>query len=220
MTVPVSRLGGGYAESRPDAAPTVRAVLEAAAPGAPGSRLVVVAGPPGVGKTVLVARLLPVVPGSVCVDKDAAAGAFVLEAARQDGVPGAGAYGTDRYWQRLRPLEYSGAVATACANLVGRRVVFLAGGWGPELACPSLWPALGEAVAPARLTVLHLDAPERESWRRRLQARGSRSDRPWFESFASYVTSLPVWEGAVRLATDGPPAAVAQAAVDALGLDS
>ena len=149
MTAPVSRLGGGYAESRPDAGPTVRAVLEAAAPGAPGSRLVVVAGPPGVGKTALVARLLPVVPGSVCVDKDAAAGPFVLEAARQDGVPGAGAYGTDRYWQRLRPLEYSGAVATACANLVGRRVVFLAGGWGPELACPSLWPAWPRRGSPS-----------------------------------------------------------------------
>ena len=218
MTAPVSRLGGGYAESRPDAGPTVRAVLEAAAPGAPGSRLVVVSGPPGVGKTALVERLLPVLPGSVCVDKDAAAGPFVLEAARQDGVPGEGAYGSERYWQRLRPLEYAGAVATACANLVGRRVVFLAGGWGPELAVPSLWTALGEAVAPARLSVLHLDAPGRETWRRRLQDRGSRADSPWFEAFAGSVTSLPVWEGAVRLATDGPPAEVAQAALDALGL--
>ena len=219
MTAPVSRLGGGYAESTPDAGPTARAVLEAAAPGAPGSRLVVVAGPPGVGKTALATRLLEAVPGSLCVDKDDAAGPFVLEAARQEGVPEAEAYGTEYYWQRLRPLEYSGAVATACANLVGRRVVFLAGGWGPELAFPSLWPALGAALAPARLTVLHLDAPERESWRRRLQARGSRSDSPWFESFAASVTSQPVWEGAVRLATDGPPAAVAQAALDALRLD-
>ena len=218
MTAPEARLGGGYAESRPDPRPTVRAVLEAAAPGAPGSRLVVVAGPPGVGKTALAARLLPVVPGSLCVDKDAAAGPFVLEAARQEGLPASEAYGTGRYWQRLRPIEYAGAVATACANLVGRRVVFLAGGWGPELAVPSLWPALGEAVAPARLTVLHLDAPERETWRRRLRARGSRADSPWFEAFAGSVTSLPVWEGAVRLATDGPPAEVAQAALDALGL--
>ena len=57
-----------------------------------------------------------------------------------------------------------------------------------------------------------------ETWRRRLQARGSRADSPWFEAFAGSVTSLPVWEGAVRLATDGPPAEVAQAALDALGL--
>ncbi len=218
MTAPVERLGGGYAESEPDARPTVRAVLGAAAPGAPGARLVVVAGPPGVGKTALVARLLPVVPGSLCVDKDAAAGPFVLEAARQEGVPETGAYGTRRYWQRLRPIEYAGAVATACANLAGRRVVFLAGGWGPELAFAPLWPAFAEAVAPARLTVLHLDAPEGETWRRRLRARGSRVDSPWFESFAENLTSLAVWEGAVRLATGGPPVQVAQAALDALGL--
>jgi hypothetical protein len=213
---PVSGLGGGYAESEPDAGPTVAAVLEAATPGQAGSRLVVVAGPPGVGKSSLVVRLMQLIPASVCVDKDAAAGAFILEAATQEGLDPSEAYGSARYWQRLRPLEYGGAVATACANLVGRRVVFLVGGWGPELADDGLWPALARAVTPAGLTVLHLDPPERETWRQRMAGRGSRADRPWFDTFADAVSGLPVWEGAIRLSSDGPLHEVVQRTAEAL----
>ena len=217
MSEPAARLGGGYAESKPDAGPTAAAVLAAASAGGPAARLVVLAGPPGVGKTTLAARLLGLVPGSLCLDKDAVAGGFVLEAARQEGCAVEQAYGTQRYWQRLRPLEYGGAMAAACANLIDRRTVFLVGGWGPELAAVDLWPSLAAALAPARLDVLHLDAPEWETWRRRLAARGSRSESPWFEAFAGSVTALPVWDGAVRLSTALPPHALAAAALGALG---
>ena len=212
----VARLGGGYAESRPDPDPTVKALLRAVRPGKPGSCLGIIAGPPGVGKSTLAARLVELVPNVFWIDKDTAAAGFVLQAARDAGQSENTAYGTPHYWQALRPLEYSGALSLACANLVGRRLVLLAGGWGPELGVPALWEELRQRLAPARLRVIHLDAPPLEVWRSRLAGRGSRSDSPWFEQFAAALTRLPVWEGAARLATDRPVHALVQEALRAL----
>lgn len=212
----VARLGGGYAESVPDPGPTAEAVLAAAAPGSPGARLVVVAGPPGVGKSAVATQLVELLPGSLLLDKDWTAAGFVLEAARADGRGEEGAYGGPRYWRRLRPLEYAGTVTAACANLVSRRTVFLVGGWGPELALGRLWVGLGARLAPAGLAVLHLDAPPLELWRQRLAGRGSRADSPWFEGFARAVTAHAVWPGACRLSTAGSLHQVVQAALDAL----
>lgn len=199
-----SRLGGGYAESRHHPGPTVEAVLAAATAGEACSRLVVLAGPPGVGKTAVGARLLELLPNSFCVDKDWTASGFILAAAQTAGQTEAEAYGTDRYWRELRPLEYAGALGTACANLVGTRTVFTIGGWGPELGVDRLWTGLRERLFPAGLTVVHLEAPGLDTWRRRLAARGSRVDSPWFETFAEVVTSVPVWDGAIRVPTDRP----------------
>lgn len=214
-----AHLGGGYAESEPDAAATLKAVLAAARSGAATSRLVLVAGPPGSGKSALASRLLSCLPGTVCIDKDWVAGGFIVEAAAQDG-DSSTAYGSRRYWQRLRPLEYGGAVTSACAHLVGRRTVLLCGGWGPELADFDFWPQFAAAVAPAQFAVLHLDAPALPTWRARMQQRGSRSDSPWFETFAERLGAMPVWPGARRLGTDGEPHTVVQAALGALGLAS
>lgn len=212
-------LGGGYADSEPDAGPTVEAVLDAARPGDREARLVVVAGPPGSGKSTVAAHLLRRLPGSVCIDKDWAAGGFILEAARQEGIDASAAYGRPRYWQRLRPLEYRGAVTGACAHLVGRRTVFLVGGWGPELAVFDLWPRLAQAVSPASLDVIHLDAPEVSIWQARMSARGSRADSPWFETdFAARLTSTPVWPGARRVSTDGAIHEVVQRVLAAIGM--
>lgn len=213
----VSRLGGGYAESRPDPGPTVGALLRAARPGEAGSCLGIIAGPPGVGKSTLAARLVELIPNSFWIDKDSTAAGFILQAARDAGQPENTAYGTPHYWRALRPLEYAGSLSLACANLVGRRLVLLSGGWGPELTVPALWEGLRARLAPTRLRVLHLDAPPLEVWRNRLAGRGSRSDSPWFEQFAAALASLPVWEGAARLATDRPVHALVQAALRALG---
>lgn len=212
-----AHLGGGYTDTEPNAGPTLKAVLAAASSGDQASRLILVAGPPGSGKSTLASHLLTCLPGAVCIDKDWTAGGFVLEAAAQDGNASA-AYGSLRYWQRLRPLEYSGAVTSACAHLVGRRIVFLCGGWGPELAEVDFWPRFADAIAPASFDVLHLDAPDLETWRARLQARGSRTDSPWFENFARHVTAAPVWPRAQRLDTEKPIHTVVQAALNALGL--
>ena len=212
----VSTLGGGYAESDPDPGPTVAAVLAAARSGGPDAHLIVLGGPPATGKSSVAARLVQLIPNALWIDKDASAGGFIVEAARCQGLPASAAYGTDQYWQALRPLEYSGAMALACANLVDNRVVFLVGGWGPELAVQPLWPDLGRLLAPSRLTVVHLDAPAPEAWRARMRARGSRSDSPWFEEFAAAVTRLPVWEGASRIPTGGPLAEVVQRVMDEL----
>lgn len=212
----VSGLGGGYAESPPDPGPTVDAVLAAARPGSAAARLIVVAGPPGVGKSAVASRLADLTANSVHLDKDWAAGGFILEAARADGRGCAAAYSGDRYWQCLRPLEYAGAVTAACANLVGTRSVFLVGGWGPELSVDRLWEELRRGLAPAGLQLLHLDAPPLETWRERMAARGSRSDSPWFEHFARAVTSQQVWCGAHRIPTSGPLPQVVQLALDAL----
>jgi hypothetical protein len=199
-----SRLGGGYAESTPDPRPTVEALLRAARAGEAGSCLAILAGPPGVGKSTLAARLVELVPNSFWIDKDAAAAGFILQAARDAGQPEHAAYGTSHYWQCLRPLEYAGSLSLACANLVGKRLVLLSGGWGPELGVSALWEGLGQRLAPARLRVLHLDAPPLETWRARMAGRGSRSDSPWFEQFAAALARLSVWEGALRLSTDLP----------------
>ena len=206
----VTRLGGGYAESRPDPLPTVEAVLRAARPGSPAARLAVLCGPPAVGKSAAAARLITLVPNSILIDKDTAAAGFILAAASADGVSTGQAYGTARYWSTLRPLEYSGATAQACANLAGPRLVLLVGGWGPELAVPHLWTGLRSKIAPSLLSVVHLDPPPLDAWRSRLVSRGSRGDSPWFEEFAAAVTSLPIWEGAFRIATDRPLDAVVQ----------
>ena len=194
-----SPLGGGYAESRPRPLPTVEAVLRAAAPGSAAARLAVIAGPPGSGKSSLAGALQRLLPGSFVMDKDWCSGPFILEIARQSATPAGEAYGTDQYWERLRPIEYGTAVASACANLVGARTVFLVGGWGPELGVEHLWISLRDRIAPSELVVIHLDPPGIEEWRERMAARGSRTDSPWFESFCRAVGGLPVWEGAVRL---------------------
>ena len=212
----VTQLGGGYAESRPDPEPTVKAVLNAARAGSAHAHLAILCGPPGVGKSAAAAQLAEFVPHSFCVDKDTTAAGFILQAARDRGEPTSAAYGTDHYWAALRPLEYAGPTALACANLVGTRRVFLIGGWGPELSVAHLWTDLQQKIAPARLSIFHLDAPPLETWRARMAARGSRSDSPWFDDFAAAVTGLPVWEGAVRIPTNQPLRAVTQAILDAL----
>ena len=212
----VSDLGGGYADALPDPAPTVEAVLGAARSGAPDAHLAVIAGPPGVGKSSVAARLVELVPNAFWLDKDITAGGFVLQAARDRGIPAAQAYGTEHYHRHLRPLEYAGPVAQACANLSGSRLVLLVGGWGPELAVPRLWTGLRERIAPARFSVVHLDAPPLPAWQARMAARGPTRDPCQFAAFARSVTSLPVWKGAARIATDRPLADVVQAVLDVL----
>ena len=176
----------------------------------------VLAGPPGVGKSAVGARLLELVPNSLCIDKDWTAAGFILAAAREAGLSERDAYGTEHYWKELRPLEYAGAVSTACANLVGTRTVIVVGGWGPELGVDRLWTGLRQRLSPAGLVLVHLDAPSPEAWRHRLSARGSRSDSPWFERFSRAVTAGPVWEQALRIATDGPLHEVVDAVLAAL----
>ena len=206
----VARLGGGFAQSpsRPQA--TAEALLQAARPGSREARLTVVGGPPGVGKSAVVERLVQLVPQSFWIDKDLTAGDFILQAAHREGVAVEGAYGTDQYWEALRPCEYAGPMALACANLQGRRQVFIAGGWGPELGLSALWVELRARIAPAALQVYHLDPPPLEVWRARMAKRGSRSDAPWFDQMAAALGTLPVWKGAQRIATDRPLAEVVQ----------
>lgn len=211
-----AHLGGGYATAQTDPHPTAKAVLEAARTGSPHARLIVVAGPPGVGKSTVAAQLSRLLPETVCIDKDLTAGGFILEAATLRGDGADNAYAAPHYWQKLRPLEYAGPTTSACGNLVGRRQVLLVGGWGPELSLDTLWDGLRQRIAPAQLCVLHLDAPAREIWRARLAERGSRCDLPYFEQLATHTGALPVWSGAVRIATDVPLHAVVQRALNAL----
>ena len=211
-----SRLGGGYLDSQFDPHPTAAAVLEAAVPGAEGALLVVLAGPPAAGKSAVAGRLLELVPNSVAIEKDAAAAGFILEASRAAGRTESSAYGTEEYWTRLRPLEYAGATAQACQNLVGRRVVVLVGGWGPELAVEDLWSQLAARIAPASMLVVHLNAPDLDVWRQRLTGRGSRSDSPWFENLARKVTATAVWSGARTIDTNRPLSQVVEAVIGAI----
>lgn len=211
MSTP-QELGSGYAGATPEAGPTVDAVLAAAGPGDRQARLIVVGGPPGVGKSTAVARLVGLLPGSMWIDKDLTAAGFVLQSARDRADPAP--YGSAAYWQTLRPLEYAGPTAVACANLVGRRRVFLVGGWGPELAEPRLWDGLARAIAPAALSVIHLDAPSHEIWRQRLRHRGSRCDSPYFERLAQSATALPVFAGAQRVPTEASVDQVVQRLLD------
>lgn len=212
----VSHLGGGYAESQPDPGPTSKALLQAACPGASSARLIVLGGPPGVGKTAVAQALVSLLPNAFLIDKDQTAAGFILEAATLRGDAPSSAYGPTHYWQKLRPLEYAGPLSTACTNLVGTRQVFLVGGFGPELGLDSLWADLTQKIAPATLRVLHLDAPPLETWRTRMTQRGSRTDSPYFENLAQSLGNLPIWPGATRIDTDALLHTVVQHALDAL----
>ena len=212
-----SILGGGYVDSRFDPVPTVNAVLGAAVPGAAGALLVILAGPPAAGKSAVAERLLELVPNSVAIEKDTAAAGFILQASRAAGRAEDSAYGSEEYWARLRPLEYAGATAQACQNLVGRRVVLLVGGWGPELAVEELWSQLAANIAPASMLVVHLNAPDLDTWRQRLTARGSRSDSPWFENFARKTTASAVWSGARTIDTNRSLSQVVEAVIESIG---
>ena len=57
-----AQLGGGYSQSQPAPQPTIEAVLEAATPGSFAARLIIIGGPPGVGKTTLMAGLKKLLP--------------------------------------------------------------------------------------------------------------------------------------------------------------
>lgn len=212
-----SRLGGGYVDSdfAPDA--TVTAVLEAAQPGTRGSLLVVMAGPPGVGKSAVAGMVMELLPNTIRVEKDTATSGFILQASHAAGGTEESAYGTQAYWSFLRPLEYAGATALACQNLVGRRIVLLVGGWGPELAVDRLWTGLAYRIKPASFRLIHLDAPHLETWRARMADRGSRVDSPWFEDFARKTTASRIWSGACRINTDRPLPTVVEDVIRALG---
>lgn len=213
----VAHLGGGYAESAPDPGPTIAALRQAAWPGSPSSRLVVLGGPPGVGKTTVARALLALCPNTFLLDKDQTAAGFILEAAARRGDAPAMAYGTAHYWQKLRPLEYASALAAACTNLVGTRQVLLVGGFGPELGADALWEGLAATIAPAALCVLHLDPPPLAIWQARLAGRGSRADAAYIAQLAQALGQLPIWAGAVRIPTDAPLHSVVQRALNALG---
>ena len=217
MAMDVSRLGGGYAGSEADPVPTAKALLEVAYPGSRASRLVILAGAPGTGKSTLGTSLLELLPASLHLDKDCTAAGFILEAARSVGIDEGEAYGSAHYWSNLRPLEYAGPLRLACANLVGRRIVLLSGGWGPELGVPELWEGLSAAIAPSALTVLHLDPPPLGVWRARLEQRGTHFGQDAdFDRFAAAVCEYEVWGKAVHLDAGLPPGALAQAALSAL----
>ena len=209
-------LGGGYAESTPDPGPTVQALLKAARSGAPSARLIILAGPPGVGKTAVAQTLLPLRPNTFLIDKDQTAAGFIFAAAAQRGDEPSAAYGTPHYWQTLRPLEYAGPLATACTNLVGTRQILLVGGFGPELGVDALWTDLHAKIAPAALQVLHLDPPPLATWRARMAQRGSRTDDPYFANLTQVLGKLPVWSGATRIDTDAPLHGVVQRTLDTL----
>lgn len=211
-----ARLGGGYASASPDPRPTARALLASVSSGDASARLVVLAGPPGVGKSSVAKALVRLMPETLLIDKDHTAGGFVLEAAHLRGDGPEAAYGAKHYWQKLRPLEYAGPLRLACDNLVGHRQVLLVGGWGPELGMDDLWNEIHQRLSPSGLIVLHLDPPEGEIWRARLAGRGSRCDSPYFEQLAAHTGNLPVWSGTVRLSSAGSLAEVTQRALRAL----
>ena len=213
----VSRLGGGYAGSVADPVPTVTALLEAAHAGSKASRLVILAGPPGTGKSTLGDGLLRVIPESLHLDKDCTAAGFILDAAKDSGIDANQAYGSSHYWTTLRPLEYGGALRVACANLVGRRVVLVSGGWGPELSVTQRWEGLSASIAPSRLTVLHLDPPPPEVWRARLVRRGTQlGGEADFARFAAAVCQFDIWNEAIHLDAALTPNALVQSALSRL----
>ena len=112
----VSALGGRCVNSKPDTMPTIKTVLKVAKSGSVGVQLIIIAGPPCVGKSLLGSLLVRKIPESLVLDKEFTAGGFILKAASVNDQPSHNAYSSDYYWKQLRSIEYAGHLAVACEN--------------------------------------------------------------------------------------------------------
>jgi predicted kinase len=178
------------------------------------ARAVVVAGPPGSGKTTLAAALARVLHRAF-IDLDTVTGAMTRAALALAGADESaldGALGA-----RLREARYGALLDTAAANLgVGLGVV-LSGPFTCERVDPARWEAVRERLgeADAALICLELDEPAR---RARMQARGAPRDRAKLRlpdsPGAGPGAALPT--GAIRLNGGGDPESVLETALAAL----
>ena len=211
-----SALGGGYVNSKPNPMPTIKTVLKVAKSGSVGAQLIIIAGPPCVGKSLLGSLLVRKIPESLVLDKDLTAGGFILQAASANGQPSHNAYSSDYYWKHLRPIEYAGPMAVACENLVNQRRVLLVGGWAPELGVATFCNDLEKLIEPSRLIVIYLNPPDINEWQQRLKNRGSQSDSEYVNTLVRTMGNLPIWSKAIRLSSMLPPNVLAQAGFNAI----
>ena len=158
--------------------------------------LILVAGGPGAGKTVLGRALAQNIPESVLLDKDVAASSWVdalLSVLNEGQVD----RDSDIYWRSVRPLEYASLMAMAMDNLALQKSVVVVAPFLVELADP-LWTAnLRTTVTElgARLAILWIET-DAASARIRMTRRDDSRDA-W---------KLSHWDQFVGSARFSPPA--------------
>ena len=107
--------------------------------------LILIAGGPGAGKTVLGRELARHAPSAILVDKDVLGGAWV-DAMLHHLNNGHIDRDSKIYWDVVRPLEYSSLLATALDNLALGKTVIAVAPFGPELHDPGWLQRLTESV--------------------------------------------------------------------------